>query len=105
MKWNNIYKIGVMAILMVGSLSSCNDFLTIYPTDRIVGTDFWKTKSDVEQMVNGAYLSMISYDVQERAVRMNWLSCLTTMISHLRTLQQSTCCPPTNTVPGLRSTR
>lgn len=68
MKWNNIYKIGVMAILMVGSLSSCNDFLTIYPTDRIVGTDFWKTKSDVEQMVNGAYLSMISYDVQERAI-------------------------------------
>ena len=68
MKWNNIYKIGVMATLMVGSLSSCNDFLTIYPTDRIVGTDFWKTKSDVEQMVNGAYLSMINYDVQERAI-------------------------------------
>lgn len=48
--------------------SSCNDFLTIYPTDRIVGDDFWKTKSDVDQMVDGCYLSMLSYDVQERAI-------------------------------------
>ena len=52
---------------MVG-LSSCNDFLTIYPTDRIVGEDFWKTKSDVDQMVNGCYLSMLSEDIQSRAI-------------------------------------
>ena len=49
-------------------LSSCSDFLTIYPTDRIVGEDFWKTKADVDQMVDGAYQSMLSYDVQERAI-------------------------------------
>ena len=47
---------------------SCNDFLTIYPTDRIVGTDFWKTKADVEQMVDGAYSSMLSGSIQERAI-------------------------------------
>ncbi len=47
---------------------SCNDFLTIYPTDRIVAEDFWKTKSDVEQMVDGTYQSMLSYDIQERAI-------------------------------------
>ena len=47
---------------------SCNDFLTIYPTDRIVGEDFWKTKSDVDQMVDGCYLSMIDYSIQERAI-------------------------------------
>jgi hypothetical protein len=47
---------------------SCNDFLTIYPTDRIVGEDFWKTKSDVDQMVDGCYLSMLKEDVQARAI-------------------------------------
>ena len=49
-------------------LASCTDFLTIYPTDRIVGTDFWKKKADVEQMVDGCYLSMLDYSVQERAI-------------------------------------
>lgn len=47
---------------------SCNDFLTIYPTDRIVAEDFWKTKSDVDQMVDGTYQSMLAYDIQERAI-------------------------------------
>jgi len=50
------------------ALASCNDFLTIYPTDRIVGEDYWKTKADVDQMVDGCYLSMISYNIQERLI-------------------------------------
>ena len=56
--------------LVVGTLlfSSCNDFLTIYPTDRTIGTDFWKTKADVEEMMDGAYKSMIEYGIQERAI-------------------------------------
>jgi len=49
-------------------LTSCEDFLTIYPTDKIVGTDFWKNKDDVEGMVNGAYKSMLADAIQERAV-------------------------------------
>lgn len=57
-----------MAALALTTLGSCNDFLTIYPTDRIVGTDFWKTKSDVDQMVDGCYLSMLDYSIQERAI-------------------------------------
>ena len=51
-----------------GLLTSCNDFLTIYPTDRIVGEDFWKTKADVDQMVDGTYKSMLEYNVLERAI-------------------------------------
>ena len=47
---------------------SCNDFLTIYPTDKIVGEDFWKTKADVDQMVDGVYKSMIDYSIEERAI-------------------------------------
>lgn len=50
------------------AFSSCEDFLTIYPTDRTVGEDFWKTKADVEEMVNGCYQSMLSYSIQERAI-------------------------------------
>jgi hypothetical protein len=33
-----------------------------------VGEDFWKTKADVNQMVDGCYKSMIDYSVQERAI-------------------------------------
>lgn len=50
------------------TLNSCTDFLTIYPTDRTVGTDFWKKKADVDEMVNGCYLSMLSGDIQERSI-------------------------------------
>jgi hypothetical protein len=59
---------GTACCTMAAAFTSCNDFLTIYPTDRIVGTDFWKTKADVDQMVDGAYQSMLSYDIQERAI-------------------------------------
>ena len=50
------------------ALTACNDFLTIYPTDRIVAEDFWKKKSDVDQMVDGCYLSMIDRSIQESAI-------------------------------------
>jgi hypothetical protein len=68
---NNIKKIIVGGLTCFGlavGLSSCTDFLTIYPTDRIVGENFWKTKSDVDQMVDGCYQSMLSADVQTRAI-------------------------------------
>lgn len=68
MKCNNIYKVFVMVAVALLGFSSCNDFLTIYPTDKTIAEDFWKTKSDVQEMVNGAYKSMISYDNQERAI-------------------------------------
>ena len=51
-------------LLLVG----CNDFLTLYPTDKTVGKYFWKTKEDVQNMVTGAYSSMASADCQERAI-------------------------------------
>jgi hypothetical protein len=49
-------------------LSSCNDFLTIYPTDKTTGEDFWKTKDDVSEMVTGAYSGMTAYDLQARCI-------------------------------------
>ena len=57
-----------LCCVIAAAFSSCNDFLTIYPTDRIVGEDFWKTKSDVDQMVDGCYHSMLDGSIQERAI-------------------------------------
>lgn len=41
---------------------SCVDTVLL-PDDKTVDQDFWKTKSDVNQMVQGAYKSMLSADV------------------------------------------
>ena len=68
---NNIKKYLAAGFVCCGlsvALSSCTDFLTIYPTDRIVGENFWKNKSDVDQMVDGCYLSMINSEIQTRAI-------------------------------------
>ena len=68
MKIKCIYKLGVVSAIAFATLCSCNDFLTIYPTDRIVGNEFWKTKSHVDEMVDGTYKSMLDYGIQERAI-------------------------------------
>ena len=59
---------GLVGCSTVAFLTGCTDFLTIYPNDRIVGNEFWKKKSDVEQMVDGCYHSMIESSIQERAI-------------------------------------
>lgn len=68
MKIKNIFKIFVMSAVAVAGFSSCTDFLTIYPTDKTIGEEFWKTKDDVKGMVTGAYASMLSSGCQERAI-------------------------------------
>lgn len=71
MNTKNIKYTLIACLLCCGAaaaFTACNDFLTIYPTDRIVAEDFWKKKSDVDQMVDGCYLSMIDYSIQERAI-------------------------------------
>lgn len=54
--------------LLVIGFTSCNDFLTIYPTDKTIGEDFWKSKDDVKNMVTGAYSQMTSEGCQEKAI-------------------------------------
>ena len=56
-------------LLFVASLMmvSCVDTV-ILPEDKTVDEDFWKSKSDVELMVNGAYHSMLSADVIKRLI-------------------------------------
>ena len=48
-------------------LTSCVDTI-ILPNDKTVEEDFWKTKSDVKLMVNGAYSSMLSENVIARLI-------------------------------------
>ena len=47
---------------------SCEDFLTIYPTDKIVSDDFWKTKGDVENVAAESYRLMTQWDFLSRVL-------------------------------------
>ena len=67
-KTNHIIKSLAVAFLGGLSLCSCTDFLTLYPTDKTVGENFWKNKDQVDQMVTGAYTGMISGSNIERFI-------------------------------------
>jgi starch-binding outer membrane protein, SusD/RagB family len=68
MKINNIFRKTVVMGIAGLTLCSCEDFLTITPTDKTVLEDYWKTKEDVSEMVTGAYKAMLSTDIQQRAI-------------------------------------
>ena len=53
---------------MVAMTCSCEDFLTISPTDKIVLEDFWKSKADVENVVAESYRLMTQFDVLSRVI-------------------------------------
>ena len=57
--------LGVVFFLL--TLTSCVDTI-ILPDDKTVEEDFWKTKTQVQSMVNGAYSSLASEDVQRKLV-------------------------------------
>ena len=54
-------------ILSSFALVSCVDTVLL-PDDKTVEEDFWQTKTDVEMMVNGAYSSMATANIQSRLV-------------------------------------
>ena len=62
---------GGEAVLGLGvfflTLTSCVDTI-ILPDDKTVEEDFWKTKTQVQSMVNGAYSSLASEEVQRKLV-------------------------------------
>ena len=57
-KINHIYKSACLFGLLAVGLASCNDYLTIYPTDRVVEEDFWEDKNDLDGVRYGAYKQM-----------------------------------------------
>lgn len=54
----SIAAVATMALMMSG----CQDFLTIYPTDKVVLENYWKNKNDVETMVANSYRKMAEND-------------------------------------------
>lgn len=49
----------MLATMLIGA-TSCDDFLTIYPQDRVVEENFWEDKNDLEGVRYGAYRQMAS---------------------------------------------
>ena len=61
---NKILAVG----LLFGSmgLASCEDFLTLSPSNMITEDDFWKSKTDVDNVRAAAYRQMASDAVTSR---------------------------------------
>ena len=53
---------------MVAMTCSCEDFLTIYPTNDVVLENYWKTKNDVDNMVMNSYRLMTTGDFTKRLI-------------------------------------
>lgn len=66
----NIYKKSVVAAVMLFATlaTSCTDFLTIIPADKIVHEHFWQTKDEVNGMLATSYLKLLSTGAIERAI-------------------------------------
>ena len=56
----NIYYTACLTGLLALSTSSCTDWLTIYPQDRVVEENFWEDKNDLEGVRYAAYRQMAS---------------------------------------------
>ena len=43
-------------------MSSCSDWLEIYPTSGLIAEDYWQTKEDIEAVLMGAYRTLADLD-------------------------------------------
>ena len=70
MKKINIYKtllVSACAFITLGT-TSCDDFLTIYPSNEITEEQFWEDRTDLESGIRGCWTQFISQDIMERMV-------------------------------------
>jgi starch-binding outer membrane protein, SusD/RagB family len=49
-------------------LNSCNDWLSLKPTDTIVTEDYWQSQSDVYSAVIGCYSSLLDYGLISKII-------------------------------------
>lgn len=56
-------------MLLSGSLTSCDDFLTLLPTDQLPEENFWQDKSDVDGVRAGAYDQLAASGQTERILQ------------------------------------
>lgn len=57
-RFRNIYQAICFTGLFAFSTSSCTEWLTVYPQDRVVEENFWEDKNDLEGVRYGAYRQM-----------------------------------------------
>ena len=57
-KTNYIFKTACLIGLLAIGLASCEDYLTIYPTDRVVEENYWEDMNDLNAVRYGAYRQM-----------------------------------------------
>ena len=70
MKKITIYKtllVSACAFITLGT-TSCDDFLTIYPSNEITEEQFWEDRTDLESGIRGCWKQFISQDIMERMV-------------------------------------
>ena len=60
MKRKNIFQYACLLGLIAVSTTSCDDWLTVYPQDRVVEEQFWEDKNDLEGVRYAAYKQMAS---------------------------------------------
>ena len=68
-KIKNIALCSMVALAVGAGLSSCEDYLTITPTDRIVEEDFWEDKNDLQNVVNACYARLIRDDIMSKYIQ------------------------------------
>ena len=68
-KIKNIALCSLVALAACAGLSSCEDYLTITPTDRIVEEDFWEDKNDLQNVVNACYARLIHGDIMDKYIQ------------------------------------
>lgn len=65
--FKNFKYAAILGCLTLGTtLTSCTDWLTLYPMDKIVEENFWEDKKDLESVRYAAYRNMISSDCMQR---------------------------------------
>lgn len=55
----------IAAALLMGSFSSCSDFLDRYPLEELSDGSFWKTEKDAEMAVSNLYNVLPTWDVDD----------------------------------------
>lgn len=72
MKKNKIIIYCLSGLLFVSgliSISSCDDFLTITPTDRIVEEEYWEDRNDLESTLASCYIRLLQDDMMRKYIQ------------------------------------
>ena len=68
MKISNIFSKLFLAgsLIVTIGVTSCDDYLTVLPTDQITEEDFWNDKNDLDNVRAAAYTKLASSDITDR---------------------------------------